>query len=492
MNALYPPLLCLSLFLLGMVAPAPAKEMQEITQHGITWTFDQPRQTGRFVTGDYWVIGPVEITAVSPTPGPQPADETSATAQSRYGAVAMRADPQMRNGSMIVLKPGPSQGYDSRLKNYRPELSIAFPYALQPGQSLISTISNKTFPVPVLHEALMWSSEKKQPLALRSAAVLTCLAEAPPDDAFRPPYAGSKKPIYELKDLRWDLLPTLAPPAKVPSWEQFERYLERPWLDHIDNWMLQYTGPNENQVNYGREFSRITSIASLMLMLDVPPERKEKLMIGLVQLGLDLHGLAQAGRQWTADGGHWNGRKWPMLFAGLMLDKKELQTLPTTLFSEDQQTYFGHGWAGQTALFQMAFHTGPHEPYEEKSPATWNAEDKRSESYRITVSGGLPGTALAAQLMNAKALWNHDAFFDYYDRWMNPHDPSAEKRGNVPRPSQEGRALDPFVNAMWANSRQNLPAQPGGAANLKWTWSDNKKGQFVPNQPTKNSDQTKP
>jgi hypothetical protein len=40
------------------------------------------------------------------------------------------------------------------------------------------------------------------------------------------------------------------------------------------------TGPSENQPGHGREVSRIVSIAGLMLLLDVPRERKERLMIG--------------------------------------------------------------------------------------------------------------------------------------------------------------------------------------------------------------------
>ena len=70
--------------------------------------------------------------------------------------------------------------------------------------------------------ALMWSREQQSQLAVRSAAVLTCLAEAPPADAFRPPYAGPKKPFYRLADLNWDLLPRLTPVGEVPNWEQFE------------------------------------------------------------------------------------------------------------------------------------------------------------------------------------------------------------------------------------------------------------------------------
>ena len=148
---------------------------------------------------------------------------------------------------------------------------------------------------------------------------------------------------------------------------------------------MQQTGPIENQVNYGREFQRATATASLMLMLDVPQAQKEKLMVGLLQFGIDTYGLAKAGREWKADGGHWNGRKWPLLFTGLMLGNKEMQTIPgarQTVFSEDMQTYYGKGFAGQTALYQMCFHTGPRAPYEEKNPATWEHWDTKSEGYR--------------------------------------------------------------------------------------------------------------
>ena len=425
------------------------------------------------------MVGPVKIVSVTPTPGPVDGGTSEGTVKSIYGAVSMKDDSRMRNGSMINPPPGRQQGYDSRLINFSPELSAQFPLTLEPNQSLVSTISNETLPVPVLHEALMWSKEKQGSLALKSAAILTSLPEPPPADAFRPPYSGTDKPIFEAKNLRWDLLPALPPVSPTPSWEQFERYFQRPWLDHQETWLHQNTGPSENQANYGREFSRLTSIASLMLMLDVPREKKEKLLIGLVQLGIDLNALAQTGRKWTADGGHWNGRKWPILFAGLLLDDKRLKQLPeTVVFSEDQQTYYGEGALGQNALYQMTFHTGPKPPYEEKKPAEWTADDKKSEGYRIVVSGGLPGTALAVQLMKAKALWNHDAFFDYYDRWMSATDPYAAARDGAPRPKQEGQSLDSFVNAMWKAYRDKVPAQPGGKDNRKWDW---KNREFVAN-----------
>ena len=210
----------------------------------------------------------------------------------------------------------------------------------------------------------MWTSEKRSQLALQTAAVLTCLPEAPPADAFRPPYAGTDKPVHRAPDLRRDKLLRLAPAGDVPSFDQFARYMQRPWLDHASSWLIQVTGPSQNMPGYGREMSRVISILSLMLHLDVPAQKKAPLLIGLVQLGIDFHGLARAGRAWTADGGHWSGRKWPILLAGLLLEAESMLALARDgSFPEDQQTYYGRGWAGQPVLFQMVSHHGPRRQY---------------------------------------------------------------------------------------------------------------------------------
>ncbi len=432
------------------------------------------------------MVGPVTVTGVSPMPGPANANQDTGTVKSIYGTTAMIDDRRMRNGSMIVLRASADQGYDSRVVNYDPLQTVSFPCALQPDRALISTSSNHTSPVEVLHQALMWPTESRGALALKSAAVLTCVAQVPPADAFRPAYAGTIKPLYRASAIQWERLSQLAPPTAcpVPDWAQLERYFQRPWLDHIDSWLLQHMGPSENQVNYGREFSRINSIASLMLLLDVPREKNEKLLLGFLQWGIDLAGLVHSGRRWFADGGHWNGRKWPILFAGMLLGDANLQALPASpdaLFSEDQQTYYGRGWKGQTALYQMVWHTFPRTPYEEKAPEAWDASDRLSEGYRATCSVGWPGTALAALLMNAKALWNHDAFFDYCDRWME-HDTFPERKC-LPVAGSAGHA-DPFVEAMWHMYRAKIPNQPRGSVHRKWVWIDLEKrlSKFISNQ----------
>lgn len=459
---MHSPRLAAAVLIATLSSMASASEATSVTQYGITWTFDQPHQVGQFITGDWWVIGPVTVIAITPAPGPAAADAGGKTVKSRYGATGMVDDSRMRNGSMIVERSGGKQGYDSQPKNYDPELSLTLPLALAAGQSLISTESNTTNPHPALLKDIMWRSESNSTAALKSAAVLTCLAEVPPADAFRPPYAGTDKLILRESQIRWNTVPKLAAAGTVPDWAVVERWFERPWLDHISSWVFQLTGPHENQANYGREFCRSIAIANLMLMLDVPQEQKRTLMIRVLQRGIDIYGLVQSGRRWSGDGGHWNGRKLPLLFAGMVLDEPRLITaLSEGLFSEDQQTYYGTGFKGDTALYQIVTHTGPKPPHEEKDPKSWTDHDKRSESYRRVCSVGWPGMALAALLIEGKAAWNHDAFFDYCDRWMN--DPDA-------RGLPDNAKADAFVQAMWEAHRANVAPQPGGDVHRQWHW----------------------
>ena len=50
-----------------------------------------------------------------------------------------------------------------------------------------------------------------------------------------------------------------------------------------------------------------------MLHLNVPQDTKRKLLIGLVQYGIDLKGIAELGGTWNVGGGHTSGRKWSIL-----------------------------------------------------------------------------------------------------------------------------------------------------------------------------------
>ena len=176
----------LALGVLGSFLIMPAQAAQSISQYGITWTFDKDYPTGQFVTGDYWVVGPVVVKTVDPAPAPG------------------------RNGSEINPKAGPptgwKQGYDNRaIGSYDEKLGVAYPSELKPGQSLVSTAS-----LPNVGDVTKDSIAAYLRGPLRTAAILTCVDQSPPADAFRPAYVGDKKTIWTVSQLHREILPHLA------------------------------------------------------------------------------------------------------------------------------------------------------------------------------------------------------------------------------------------------------------------------------------------
>jgi hypothetical protein len=450
----------------GPAAPKELRLMGSVSQYGITWTFEEAVPVGQFVTGDYYVVGPVKVTGIDPKP-----------ADGRNGSCL--------NVSAVIERVG----FDDRIVHgrYDGNLFLAPPIDLKPGDSLTSTIS---FEKVGDGKKFLWREAPTSPV--KTAAVLTCLEKAVPPDAFRPCYGGKGAKIYLARDLRRDLLPRLPKPASAPKLADWERMFQRPWLDLA---MDEFMAPVENMPNYGREFVRAVGGASLLLCTDYPEKEKEPLLIGLVQVGIDLWGLsgqgAALGRQpgsWNALGGHGNGRKWPILFAGILLNDADmrapLKKYPFLRFSEDTQTMFDKCWTGAKVVW--AGHVGkegnPNHPdwgaYEHLSPDQWKGDT--GESYRrCCTSNAWVAEALAARILHAEKLWDHDAFFAYVDRWMTEDDAAALAEIKKARKTdydndwaRQGCVWDPWVKAMWIAHRDNLPAAPDGAKTPKaaQTW----------------------
>ncbi|SDE15942.1 hypothetical protein [Rhodococcus tukisamuensis] len=474
--ALVASILALAGVLPACAAPAVVnvQRANQISQYGITWRFDRDYPVGQFVNGDWWVVGPATVVSVTPGPSTAPPNEVNTLDVNEWGDTGLRDDKERRNGSMVVMSLGPAQGYDSRGITYERNVSVTFPYVLPADRSLISSISEVTVPNTVMQADLMWESEKESPNVMKAAAVLTSLSEAPPADAFRPAYVGANKQIFRASSLRWDLLQNLPVDATrypVPPFDQYARYLERPWIDHLNGaWEGNWLVPVDNQPPYGREVARIVGTASLLLNMNATQDEKRRLLYGLVQYGIDLHGMVQLGAVFNEGGGITSGRKWPIVFAGLMLDDPSFApSAQSSVFHEDAQTYYGQGWYGQKALWQIVMHHGTQQPYQEKPPGAWDEWDKTSEEYRTccTVRAWV-GEGLAAMLMGAKAEWNHNAFFDNIEDWMRKTDLYADNRKGYPRPPEETTTFDPFVDVFWTLHRGDVPAQPDGPSDRKW------------------------
>jgi hypothetical protein len=86
------------------------------------------------------------------------------------------------------------------------------------------------------------------------------------------------------------------------------------------------------------------------------------------------------------------------------------------------------------------------------SDAAWTA------NYRTIGGGGpdWPGVALVARMMNAKALWNNDAFFDYVERYVAISKGNPDPFGYSVPLEASGSAPSGLIGAMWDTYRHTL------------------------------------
>ena len=462
----------------------PLKE--SVSEYGITWTFDKPARVGRFINGDWYVVGPVTVKAIDPKPlygGEIRKSELDPMDKER------REDQRIRNGFMLNPPAQMKVAYDSGVRNYfDPSLIQKLPVAMKAGDSLVSTLS-----MPkglVLHAQLRNKIERgvEDSSPIRTAAVLTCVAAPPPPDAFRPAFCDRQARIYLARNLKRELLPTAAATKSTPKIEPYVRFTQRPW---VGTCFFGFEEPVENMPQYGLEYGRVSGLSALLLCTDLKPEVKEPLLINYVQVGIDLGGMIRAGHPgWTCWGGHGSGRKLPIVFAGLLLGDDGLANInasfPKASFGEDEQTAYGDSWTGAKVVF--AGHSGidvvtgigrnqgrghAWGPYEHLPPAEWREGQNTSEAYRRTcTSGGWVAQALALRLLHAEGAWGHDAFFDYEDRWMYEDDAAFVKtlkevtgKDYDHEWSRHGWAWqekEAFVKEMWAKHRPTLPAPMDG------------------------------
>ena len=388
-----------------------ATTASSLSQFGIDWQFDKAYTVGQFVNGDWWVVGPVTITRI--TPG------------STSGA-------REKNGSMINPSPmnGMSQGYDSSMYgqyrsagDYDPALNVALdvspsnPLVVPTGSSLVSTIS------------VAAADARPQ---VQTAAVLTVLDAPAPAGSFRPPYSGSDKTIrFNESQLDTSFLAKLSPTGitEPVTMGEAERMFERPWIDHVPLWVGRYIHPATNMPDYGREITDNVSVASILLNMDYTDAEKHTLLVRFVQLGIDLYGILEDGGEnnWIPSAGHLNGRKMPILFAGIVLGDPDMSSIgfdPTLQFSEDGQTFYvaetspgvyNYGYGGYNASHVgMAEWGTAHSVKPSADIQDWDGDPYR----QCCTANAWWGQLLAVYAMGAKSLWNHDEIFDYQDRYL--------------------------------------------------------------------------
>ncbi len=425
-------LLLLPILWSALPTASPLHAATALSQYGITWTFDHDYSVGQFANGDYWVVGPVTIMAITP------------------GVTMSGADTL--NGSMVNPVVNGPQGYDSRIKynTYSAALDVgtALPITLLPGSSLLSS---QSIVAPAVNDDPQ----------LQTIAILTVLASPAPPGSFRPPPVGTDKTLlWNTSQLDYSRLQSLPLVSSTPALSSVEAEFARPWIEQGTTWISRYLHPAGNQPAYGREIAHGVAEGMLSLQLNYSNAQKQALLIRLVQYGLDVYGSARLGGVWAAGGAHDQGRKLPLLLAGMVLGDPAILSYGNgqkLIFQEDQQTWYVSASDVGRPLYQgdgrprvpyIAADVGLAE-WGEKHAIEPQYDGRNWDTYYRTVSGSCTiGHALAARLMGLDQIWNWPALFDYYDRYW-----ALESSDVGPGPN----LIQPFVASMWIAYRNTPP-----------------------------------
>ncbi len=438
-------------------APTPVGESScasgsssTIQQYGITWTFNKAYTCGRFVNGDYWVVGPVVISNISPKGG-------------NY------------NGTMLNPVPHTSQGFydvgtsaEHRATPYVSSLDLTknLPATVQGGNSVVSTIQNPdTWAAAPVGEKV-WFKE---------TAVLTVLSSAPAADSFRMPYAGysgkSIKSNWKFSSVNFGALRQLAPPiaGNVPNLAWLEEATKRPLLEMHRNylnsnwkagWAETKTGGYPRRT-YGREVSHISSGAGLFLMTNASNQVKQKLLINMVQWGIDISGLIKAGMKWEPNGGHNHGRLLPLYIAAKVLGDSEMLAQANGK-NDSFQEFSQHYIVTQADINRPREGTAQAYPQSSLGMAEWTSGglyEQAKGSYDWNATGyrfinGAPNAAVVAVilLMGGRTEINHEPLMQYMIKRYYP----VSASGAAHTLPSYGDSITLFTRDMWNQYLSNV------------------------------------
>ncbi len=122
--------------------------------------------------------------------------------------------------------------------------------------------------------------------------------------------------------------------------------------DLIDGWGVASSAPLKQHKGYGTFFGGQVSTALCLSMTTLPAEERRPLVLALVQRGLDQIGATCDNRVLYPNGGHCQGRKALVIFAGHMMNVPAFcqpSVFFPNVFQEDrgypnQTWWFGGGW----------------------------------------------------------------------------------------------------------------------------------------------------
>lgn len=349
-----------------------AKYLQRYATYIVAWEFDADERVGQFCNRAQWAVGPVNIKNFTP-------------------ASTLSAG-RITNGSQWNVSPTePNQGYDNQMdyNTYQHSLNIAFDVndanalTVAAGKTIISSYS-----VAAGHTRPQ----------LESVAMLTVLASPAADGSFRPYYCGAPAVAFNKSALNYSLLKTLTPTAHAWGITTVAGWWERERIDYQTVCTSNdYHHPRQAMPNYGSDIASSVGTAALTLNLNYTNSEKEQLLIRFVQYGIDLYGVVHEGgiTNFVNAGGHNQGRKLPILYAGFLLNDASMKAV-----GDKSGEYLYSGSYGPESPPADYIHFGEDDQiFYIDTPDTQHTYDQylsgNQWTYRSTIAGRISGTITA-------------------------------------------------------------------------------------------------
>lgn len=384
------------------------------------WTFDQPVTTGHFIDGQPWIVVPAEgvrLIAASPTRinrvevedrrgQPVTADINITVINPPVGDVYEDLSPDNPRLAM----PVDAFGWDSRGtiesglgRRYDPALGWdgQTPVKLVPGDVVTTA---KSF-VEMERDNGNPNWKQYHETALEAVAVLTVLAEAPPEDAFRPGVIRADAvrihpEFIRYADLREDLdgylislpqgdlygasFPSAFPyqvgqAATVPERFSADRLTSLMPGPHIMNiGFVDSRAANAYRNNSGATYSANISINMGELAIGamaewLTPEQRRTCRIRFIQRTIDMYEAVRAGLCLSYDGGMMTAYGLRFALAGQMLNHAGMQAMDTTVHGLPSWYFLGD--YGQVAYLGDPGNPGADAPpVEDARFIPWNSD----------------------------------------------------------------------------------------------------------------------
>lgn len=416
-----------------------ASLVQNVSQAGITFNFAAPRPAGQYANGDWWVVGPVSITAI--TPGSTlhnglNGDGTAYVNRTVHGTMLNPGNRVFATGGLIANnKSNTVQGWDS-IGSSKPGVGYSAPANVDPGATGSPlVVSNASVVKFVSRLAGLPNGAENRP-AGEDIVVLTVVNSTPAADAIRPGVSrgGSKDSPCRLSQFNLAVFQNLAPTANEPTYAQaldwVDRYHEVSQPDSINNPVAKAIN---NHPEYGRDIANNLHRALLCLHLSsFTASQKRTLLSHLAAIADDLVSRAEEGAITLGAGGG-NSFKLPVIVVCAAALGANAPASWLTYLANAQRM----AWAENRQIFAVGGadialprDTSDGRPrsaytYQMLGSADWGEQPQtapaRSGSnwnafYRVTVGNALIGGALAVELTSgAKALWDYPEFWRYMD-----------------------------------------------------------------------------